>query len=228
MVLMSYKIPKRELTLVDKSEYSVRLTLWGKQAEDYNADDNAVVAFKGVKVGDFGGRSLSMFSSSTMHVNPDIDETFQLRGWFDAIGVDKSFQSHSNPFGGGAGSSGNFNRNEIRNLNEVKMSGVGTSDKGAENFSTRATIMHIKTDNLSYPACPTQGCNKKVTQVGTGWRCEKCDRSFEKPEHRYIISMAVADWSGQAWLQGFNDAGVAVFGHTADELNEIKVGTSCA
>jgi replication factor A1 len=148
-----------------------------------------------------------------------------LRGWFDAIGTDKSFQSHTNAFGPGAGSLSAFDRKDIRNLNEVKMSGVGMSDKGAENFSTRATIMHIKSDNLSYPACPTQGCNKKVTEMGTGWRCEKCDRSFEKPEYRYIISMAVADWSGQAWLQGFNDAGIAVFGHTADELAEIKVGT---
>lgn len=39
------------------------------------------------------------------------------------------------------------------------------------------------------------------------------------------MSMAVADWSSQAWLQGFNDAGLAVFGKTADELMEIKVGT---
>ena len=36
--------------------------------------------------------------------------------------------------------------------------------------------------------------------------------------------MAVSDWSGQLWLQGFNDAGLAVFGKTADEVMEIKVG----
>ena len=35
--------------------------------------------------------------------------------------------------------------------------------------------------------------------------------------------MAVADHTGQAWLQGFNDAGQAVFNMTADELMEIKV-----
>lgn len=37
------------------------------------------------------------------------------------------------------------------------------------------------------------------------------------------MSMAVADHTGQAWLQGFNDVGVAVFGKTADEVHEIKV-----
>jgi len=214
-------IPKRELTLVDKSGFSVVMTLWGKQAEDYNAEENVIIAFKGVKVGDFGGRSLSMYSSSTMSINPEIDECFALRGWYDAIGAESSFQSHTSTFGG-AGSSGVFERSQLRNLHEVKESQVGLTDKGPENFSTRATIMHIKGDNISYPACQTAGCNKKVTEIGDSWRCEKCDRSFPKPEYRYLISMAVADWSGQAWLQGFNDVGMLVFEKTADELNEIK------
>jgi replication factor A1 len=50
-------LKKRELTLVDLSEFSVRLTLWGKQAETYQADEHAVIAFKGLKVGDYGGES---------------------------------------------------------------------------------------------------------------------------------------------------------------------------
>jgi replication factor A1 len=72
---------KRDITLVDQSCQSVRLTLWGKQAESFDAKDSPVVAFKGVKVGDFGGRSLSMFSSATMTFNPDITEAHSLRGW---------------------------------------------------------------------------------------------------------------------------------------------------
>jgi replication factor A1 len=35
--------------------------------------------------------------------------------------------------------------------------------------------------------------------------------------------MSVADHSGQAWLQGFNEVGTTVFGMTANELLEIKV-----
>ena len=44
---------------------------------------------------------------------------------------------------------------------------------------------------------------------------------------RYAISLAVADWSGQAWLQGFNDVGIAVFGMPANELVEMKVCLKC-
>lgn len=38
--------------------------------------------------------------------------------------------------------------------------------------------------------------------------------------------MAVADCSGQAWFQGFNDAGQVVFGLPADELMELKVNAA--
>jgi hypothetical protein len=47
---------------------------------------------------------------------------------------------------------------------------------------------------------------------------------IDRTRTRYIMSLAVADWSGQAWLQGFNDVGLAVFGMSANELIEIKVG----
>jgi replication factor A1 len=41
--------------MVDETGYACRLTLWGKQAESYNALDQPVIAFKGVKVSDFNG-----------------------------------------------------------------------------------------------------------------------------------------------------------------------------
>jgi len=47
-------------------------------------------------------------------------------------------------------------------------------------------------------------------------------KTWEKPEYRYIISMAVSDHTGQAWLQGFHDVGLAVFNMSADELMEIR------
>jgi replication factor A1 len=173
-----------------------------------------------------------------MNVNPDIPEAHMLRGWYDSVGHEQTFQTYSGI--GGGGSVGAFNRAEIRTLNDVKEAELGTSDH-ADFFSCRGTVMHIKGDNLAYPACPTSGCNKKVLQESDGWRCEKCDRTYPKPEYRYsivssslrtlssrfciryIISMAVSDYTGQAWLQGFNDVGVAVFGMPADDFIQIKV-----
>jgi replication factor A1 len=96
------------------------------------------------------------------------------------------FNSHTQT-GSLSGLSGSINRNEIRTIHQVKEEQLGMSDK-ADFFSLRATIMHIKADNISYPACPTPQCNKKVTETHEGWRCEKCDRCHEKPEYRSVRS----------------------------------------
>jgi replication factor A1 len=151
-----------------------------------------------------------MNNSSFMTVDPDISEAHALRGWFDAksgSGQTPNFKSFSNSMGGGM-ASGAFKREEIRTLGDVKESGLGMGDT-QEVFSARATIIHIKADNLTYAACPT--CNKKAVEGNEGWHCEKCDRSYEKPEHRYMLRMSAADYSGQAWLSGFNDVAEIVF-----------------
>ena len=55
-------------------------------------------------------------------------------------------------------------------------------------------------------------------------RCEFC--ATDRNHNRYIVPMAVSDYSGQAWFQGFNDVGRVVFGMSADELVEIRVSVS--
>lgn len=172
---------KRDITLVDQSQWSVRLTLWGKQAEAFQSEGYPVIAFKGVKVGDFGGRSLSMFSSSSMTFNPDIAEAHSLRGWFDAEGTRVNYNTFSS--GGMTGATGatSIRPEEMKTIGQIKDENIGMSDK-QEYFSTKATISFIKQETFSYPACPT--CNKKVVEESDGWRCEKCDTVHTKPLHR--------------------------------------------
>jgi replication factor A1 len=76
------QIKKRELTIVDKSGYSCRITLWGKQAENWSDSEDGIFAFKGAKVGDFGGKTLSMGGQSSTSADPDIPEAHELRGWY--------------------------------------------------------------------------------------------------------------------------------------------------
>jgi len=60
---------KRELTLVDKSGCSCTLTLWGKQAENWQTMDSPVVATKGLKLGDYGGALLSLRDENSIHAS---------------------------------------------------------------------------------------------------------------------------------------------------------------
>ncbi|CAE6447482.1 unnamed protein product [Rhizoctonia solani] len=218
-------VSKRDITIADKSGSSVRMTIWGKQAETFQAEDNPVIAFKGVKVGDFGGRTLSLVSSSTMSFHPDFPEAHALQGWYSSEGHSQTFKSQSaGGMGGGGGSGGGaINRREMKTLQAVKDENLGMSDEGkADFFTTRATIIHIKSDNVMYPACGSDNCSKKVTEVHDGWRCEKCEKTFPKPKYRYIMSLSVADYTQTAWLQVFNDPGELILGMTASELHELK------
>ncbi|KDQ14551.1 hypothetical protein BOTBODRAFT_32688 [Botryobasidium botryosum FD-172 SS1] len=219
---------KREISIVDRSAASVRLTLWGKTAESFQGEDQPVIAFKGVKVGDYGGRSLSMFSTSTMYPNPDLPEAHELRGWYDNGGSNSSFQAQSSGGIATTGATGVFNRAELKTLAFVKESNLGTGDR-PDFFSTRASIIFVKPENIMYPACASADCSKKVTQLDeNNWRCEKCDKSCETPEWRYLLSFSVADHTSQAWLQAFNEVGVIIMGISAPELQELKTQDQAA
>ena len=97
------KLNKREMYLVDRSGRVVACTLWGTEAEEFDGSQFPVVAVKGAKVSDFGGRSLSTTMNSVVVVNPDIKETHQLRGWFDSVGKNQDAPSLSGVRGGGGG-----------------------------------------------------------------------------------------------------------------------------
>jgi replication factor A1 len=217
---------KRELTLVDDTGYSVRLTIWGKTATAFDASPEAIVAFKGTKVGDFGGRSLSLLSSGSMAVDPDIPEAHKLKGWYDSQGRMDSFASHSNMAGAGAAGG---QKDPLKTVHQVKEEQLGMSSENPDYFSMKGTIVYIKQDTFSYPACLSEGCNKKVIDVGDGtWRCEKCDINHPKPEHRYIMSLNVNDHTGQLWLSCFDDVGRLVMGMSADQLMELKENDTVA
>jgi replication factor A1 len=120
-----------------------------------------------------------------MHINPDIKECFVLRAWYDTDGSAQNFKAH--PSTNTMSSSSGFNRAELRAVDEIKQAGYGMPGQ-PEYFSARGTVMHIKSDNVSYPACANDGCNKKVEEVNGLWRCEKCDQSFEAPKHRCVFA----------------------------------------
>lgn len=215
---------KRELTLVDSSGYSVRMTVWGKSATTFDVPLDSVVAFKGVKVSDFGGRSLSLLASGSMNVNPDIEESHKLRGWYDSPDRADTFETHANLQGaGGGGTSGPGARaNDLKTISQIKDEQLGMNDE-ADYFTLHAAILFLKQESFAYPACSTPKCGKKVVEVSPDqWQCERCDISHPKPEYRYVLQLNVSDHTGQLWVSSFNESGALVMGRSADEVMAAK------
>lgn len=70
------------------------------------------------------------------------------------------------------------------NIGQVKESMLGSGDQ-PDYFCVRATFVYVKKENLSYPACPTDRCNKKMSMEDQDtWRCEKCERTYPAPNYR--------------------------------------------
>jgi replication factor A1 len=212
---------KRDLTLVDNTGFSVRLTIWGNSATSFNAAPDSVVAFKGVKVSDFNGRSLSLLSSGSMTVDPDIEEAHKLKGWYDAAGRDDKFQSHQNADGAGSGSTRSNNTITISQAKDLEL--LLVPDQKPEWFSIKASIMFVSHKTFAYPACASEGCNKKVVMIDDDqWRCENCEKVHPKPEYRYILSLFAYDHTGQIRLTAFDKVAQIIMGMTANELMEME------
>ena len=211
---------KREITIVDDTRHEVRLTVWGDMATNFDPPLESVVAFQGVKVSDFGGRSLSLLSSGSMAINPDIEESHKLKGWYDAQGRNEEFSNHAALQ---TGPSGTSRPDQFKTCAQIKEENLGMSDE-PDFFTVKATVMYTRHDenkNMYYASCQT--CQKKVMELDPGqWRCENCNKDWDKPRYRYVLSLHVFDHTGSIWLSAFDSAGETLLGKSADELHELR------
>ncbi|XP_044142942.1 replication protein A 70 kDa DNA-binding subunit [Bufo gargarizans] len=212
------EVSKRTIHLMDTSGKVVSTTLWGEDADKFDGSRQPIVAIKGARLSDFGGRSLSVLSSSTVMINPDIPEAFKLRGWFDSEGQVLEGSSISESRGGMAGG-GNTN---WKSLLDVKNDNLGHGEK-ADYFTSVATIVYLRKENCLYQACPSPDCNKKVIDEHNGlFRCEKCNKDFPNFKYRLILSANIADFGENQWITCFQESAEAILGQNAAYLGELK------
>lgn len=215
---------RRDIVIVDDSNFAITVGLWNKAAVDFSLPEGTVVALKGAKVQDFGGRGLSLTQSATIMANPDIPESYKLKGWFDSKGATESFKSLK--LETAANSSNNPTGKPAilarKSMSQVQDENLGMSEK-PDFFNVKGTVNFIRSENFSYPACSSDGCNRKVIEQSDGtWRCEKCDVNHPSPNHRYILTVSVLDSTGQLWLTLFDDQARELIGMSAGELLELK------
>ncbi|KAM7399145.1 hypothetical protein PAMP_018434 [Pampus punctatissimus] len=217
------EVSKRTLNLMDMSGKVVTVTLWGEEAEKFDGSGQPIVAIKGAKLSDFGGRSLSASFSSTLMINPDMPEAYKLRGWYDKEGHAMDGQSLTEVKGGSGG--GNTNWKAIA---DVKNEHLGHGDK-ADYYTCIATIVYLRKENCLYQACPSQDCNKKVVDQQNGmYRCEKCDKEFPNFKYRLILSVNIADYGDNQWVTCFQESAEAILGQNAAYLGQLKDSNEAA
>ncbi|CAO3636360.1 unnamed protein product [Mucor hiemalis] len=212
---------KREITIVDDSNKSVRLTLWDTAAEEFDSNGTPVLACKGARVGDFNGRTLSLGGNSTFKRNPEIPEAQNLQKWYREKGSSSSFETFSSGMVGLGESSG---PSKMMTLQQAKAENLGGDKPGY--FTFRGTVVFIRTENFAYPGCPE--CKKKLLLEEAGWRCERCMKSFKNPDYHYIITMSAEDATSQIFVSGFDEVGKVLLNMDANEMMRLKENDSAA
>lgn len=213
---------KRNIKLIDDSNFAVSLTLWGDDAEKFensipSENMHPVVAIRGVKISDYQGLTLSLSHNGKMVLNPDLPRAFILRAWYDNSGAATSFQNLSagGAMGGGAAGSQFI----LLAVSEVERMGFGEKP---DYFSIKGTISALKRENCMYKACPTTDCNKKLVDMGVdSYRCEKCNREYTNYKWRLMLSAQVTDFSNQVWVTFFEDTAQTILGHNAEEMGDL-------
>ncbi|SCV00479.1 LANO_0F07074g1_1 [Lachancea nothofagi CBS 11611] len=215
------KFDRRDIVLVDDSNYSVTVGLWGKQALDFNLPEGSVLAIKGGRITDFNGKGMSIGFNSTMHPNPEVPEAYALKGWYDSAGRGLQYHSLKQEPSAGGGNKAKFIAERIT-IAKAQAQNLGMSEKG-DYFNIKAAVNFLKVDNFAYSACANEGCNKKVIQSSDGtWRCEKCDANHDKPQWRYMLTISVLDETGQLWMTLFNEQAELLLGTDAGTLMDLK------
>ncbi|XP_034832124.1 replication protein A 70 kDa DNA-binding subunit [Maniola hyperantus] len=211
-------LKKREATLVDQSGGAIALTLWGNEAETFDASSNPVVSAKGARVAEFNGsKSLSCLASTMLRCNPDVPEAHRLRGWYDNGGANMDTVNISARAGGQPGGSG-----EWITFSEAEARRLGTGEKG-DYYTLLGVLTFIFADNAVYKACPQEQCNKKLVDQENGlFRCEKCNREYPNYKYRLLLGANVSDPTGDQRITAFNEAAEAMLGQSAADVGRMS------
>lgn len=195
--------PKREISMVDDSMSTVKCTLWGDAAINFEMTNvGKVVALKDAVVGDFGGRSLSMGRNGEIAYGfkDDVRAETLTNWWMDA--QSDNFNSLSQGTGG---------RKETIVPLSTLLAGDNFQGDKPYYFTCKGVVTFLRKENVLYKACPGKNgaeCKKKLIDEGNGnFRCEKCDFTTPDFVYRMIVNAQIGDHSHSSFMTFFAEQG---------------------
>jgi len=235
---------RQDVTLIDDSGASCRLTLWGDFCESaWQA--GSVVLIKGARVSDYGGRSLNTINGTACALDAQAsassDRAIALSEWYRTHGSSalQDARSVSSERGGGP--------SHAQTIEEVKAEGMQLEAPGATGSITPgagapaqhyhtvspATITYMPHEKAPfYMACPcqvpdernegkTRSCNRKMEQTGGGqWACS-ADHQCPEPTPRWVVNFSIADHTGSQYVSCFDELGGKILGCQASEAAQL-------
>ena len=225
------ELTKCDLTVGDDSGADINVTVWGDKANKAPTTfaQQPVVAFRRVRVSDYGGKSLSTTNSGGTMIDPKAPETAVVKSWWKSSNGQPTSRSLSSAGGGGGRMEALADR---KNISKIKSENLGTNGDKADYLSFKGTLLFLKKDKEGgawYPACPNanEPCKNrfKVTQTpDQNWFCDKCQGTYPNCVRRWIFSGTVADETSTTWVSFFNEQAETLLDAVADDVYRETMG----
>lgn len=239
--------PKQDVTLLDDSGASIRITLWGESAQDAAWVEGAVVLLKGVKTSDFGGCSLNTNFGTQILLGEEAkrahDRASQLLTWYAANG--DAAKREAQTLSGGQGSNVPPQclaevKEEAHSL-EVQFGAPGAAQgQNSSKYHTvsPATVTYLPHERAPfYLACPhllpddrkpgeMRPCNRKSEQSGGGYICAM-GHECQEPTARWMGQFSIADQSGTQYISAFDAETEQILGAKANEIAALWERKDC-
>ncbi|GFT42272.1 replication protein A 70 kDa DNA-binding subunit [Nephila pilipes] len=210
------EISVRELLLIDTDKRPITVSLWGPDAEEFISQDNHVILVKRAKITDFKGCSLTVTQDSMLFIDPSVSEASVLRSWFENLGDSVNVKPlHSTIF------------NEFKSLTwktfaDITAIDFEDSDK-TEYYTVKAYVDQVLKEKCMYKSCPFEDCYKKVVDLNNGfYKCTKCDKEYNSFNWVPLLSLNLADFSGNLWVVAFREVAELLIGYEIKTLSKIK------
>lgn len=190
-----------------------------------------LIVIKGVRISDFGGKSLNMSESSNIFTNLENKDAQRVKSWYDnksASSEDFMSEIRSLTIGFKRDNEARDNQVEKKSnlslIAEINSSLQGENDTDqAHFFYINGYVARVKNDErIYYPACKGEGCRRKVIEDSNGYRCEHCNQTFADFEPTYMITAKISDFTESIHVTFAREQGTQLMGMTAQEFMKFK------
>ncbi|KAK2941375.1 putative Replication protein A 70 kDa DNA-binding subunit [Blattamonas nauphoetae] len=235
----SKTIAKKTITLIDDSNTSIAVNIWGPKAttRSFHVGDvvecvNAVLTEKGAD------RNISISESSEIIVaisaETGIDQNspsqatqreIELFEWYK----NKPAHLEIKRIEGKAQALGPRKETVAKTVKEITTTEYEFSDQG--DFVTVSAVPTLtRRSNVWYMACPNEKCKRKLPDPTSddpseqNLRCHNCSwvqTENSQPHYRYLLSVLLSDHTGSIWATAFDNIAPRLIGMDAASLAKI-------
>ncbi|RUS18486.1 hypothetical protein BC937DRAFT_88721 [Endogone sp. FLAS-F59071] len=197
---------KRDITLCDSTQKSIRMTLWGMNAQNFGAQPGAIVVSIDTGVREYNGfLSLQKASFIDLLIDPKLPEATALREWY------KDAEKNTNGHPAGLTNMVESPVMTVAEANDLALTGTPIYCRH------HATIVYINDVEFAYVACGY--CNKKITD-GV---CTDHGNDIGDARKLYKLKIHIIDDELRANAIAFDGVGKSLFGMDAQQLEELRI-----